>query len=103
MKTFAVAAVFTACLAGLGLGGCVSPTYTYAEIHSRDWTREGFDQRFPTGTSERQVFEKLGSPFAENVAGDRTRWDYVGGVSGQLHVVFLFKNGLLTEKRFVNF
>jgi outer membrane protein assembly factor BamE (lipoprotein component of BamABCDE complex) len=101
MKTFAVAAVVTACLAGLS--GCVTPTHSYDQIHSRHWTHEGFDQRFPTGTSEMQVFEKLGSPFAESVAGDRTRWDYVGGASGQLHVALVFRDVLLTEKRFVNF
>jgi outer membrane protein assembly factor BamE (lipoprotein component of BamABCDE complex) len=101
MKTFAMAAVVAACLAGLG--GCVTPTYSYDQIHSRDWTHEGFDQRFPTGTSKKQVFAKLGSPFAENAVGDLTRWDYVSGASGQLHVAFIFRNGVLAEKRFVNF
>ena len=101
MKTFAVAAVVTACLAGLS--GCVTPTHSYDQIHSRHWTHEGFDQRFPTGTSEMQVFEKLGSPFAEKSAGNLTRWDYVGGASGQLHVMFIFKNTNLIEKRFENF
>jgi hypothetical protein len=49
------------------------------------------------------VLEKLGSPFAEKSAGNLTRWDYVGGASGQLHVMFIFKNTNLIEKRFENF
>jgi outer membrane protein assembly factor BamE (lipoprotein component of BamABCDE complex) len=101
MKTFAVAVVVAACLAGLS--GCVTPTHSYDQIHSRDWTHEGFDQRFPAGTSKRQVFEKLGGPFAESVAGDLTRWVYVGGASGQLHVALIYRSGLLVEKRFLNF
>ncbi|WP_147439511.1 hypothetical protein [Paraburkholderia sp. BL17N1] len=90
-----------ACLAGLG--GCVTPTHTYDEIHSRGWTRESIDQRFPAGTSQKHVFEKLGGPFATKSAGNLSRWDYVGGASGQLHVAFLFRDGLLFEKRFENF
>jgi outer membrane protein assembly factor BamE (lipoprotein component of BamABCDE complex) len=101
MKAFAVLTIAVACLAGAS--GCATSTHTYDEIHSRGWTRASFDQRFPAGTSERQVFEKLGSPFATKSAGDITRWDYVGGISGQLHVTFLFRNGLLVEKRFENF
>ena len=101
MKAFAILAMSTACLAGLG--GCVTPMYTYDEVHVRGWTHESFDQRIPVGTSETQVFEKLGSPFATRSAGGLSRWDYVGGVSGQLHVVFLFKNSALIEKQFVDF
>ena len=101
MKAFAILALSTAFLAGLG--GCVTPMYTYDEVHVRGWTHESFDQRFPVGTSATQVFEKLGSPFATRSAGDMSRWDYVGGASGQLHVVFLFKNSALIEKQFVDF
>ncbi|WP_168794725.1 hypothetical protein [Paraburkholderia aromaticivorans] len=101
MKAFAVMTVVVACAAGLG--GCVTPTHTYDEIHSRGWTKEAFDQRYPAGTSQVEVFKKLGGPFAANSAGDVSRWDYVGGVSGQQHVTFIFRKGLLTEKRFENF
>jgi len=101
MKKLVVLTVVAACLAELG--GCVTPTYTYDQIHTRNWTRESIDQRFPSGTSKAQVLDKLGSPFGEKSAGDLTRWDYVGGVSGQLHVMFLFRNGSLIEKRFENF
>ncbi|WP_158938169.1 hypothetical protein [Burkholderia sp. S171] len=101
MKAFAILAVSAACLAGLG--GCVTPMYSYDEVHVRGWTHESLDQRFPVGTSATQVFEKLGSPFATSAAGDLSRWDYVGGVSGQLHVVLLFKNSALIQKQFVNF
>ena len=101
MKKLAVLTVVTACLAGLG--GCVTPTYSYDQIHTRNWTRESIDQRFPAGTSKTQVLGKLGSPFAEKSAGNLTLWDYVGGASGQLHVMFIFKNTNLIEKRFENF
>jgi outer membrane protein assembly factor BamE (lipoprotein component of BamABCDE complex) len=101
MKTLAVVTALTVCLAGLS--GCVTPTHSYNEIHTHNWTRESMEQRFPAGTSKAQVLDKLGSPFAVNSSGDVSRWDYVGGASGQLHVVFLFKNGNLVEKRFENF
>ncbi|WNC90862.1 hypothetical protein RI103_05785 [Paraburkholderia sp. FT54] len=98
MKTFAILTVMTACLSG-----CAAPTYTYDQIHSRGWTRESIDQRFPAGTPQATVLDKLGGPFAVKSAGDLSRWDYVGGVSGQQHVVFIFRNGLLAEKRYENF
>jgi outer membrane protein assembly factor BamE (lipoprotein component of BamABCDE complex) len=101
MKKLAVLTAVTACL--VGLCGCVTPTYSFDQIHTRNWTRESMDQRFSSGTSKAQVLEKLGSAFAEKSAGDLTRWDYVGGVSGQLHVMFIFKNANLIEKRFENF
>jgi outer membrane protein assembly factor BamE (lipoprotein component of BamABCDE complex) len=101
MKKLVVLTVFAASLAGLA--GCVTPTYTYDQIHTRNWTRESLEQRFPAGTSKVHVLEQLGGPFAEKSAGDLTRWDYVGGASGQLHVMFLFRNGQLFEKRFENF
>ena len=101
MKKLAVLTVVAACL--VGLSGCVTPTYSYEQIHTRNWTRESMDQRFPSGTSKAQVLEKLGSPFGEKSAGDLTRWGYVGGVSGQLHVMFFFKNANLIEKRYENF
>ncbi|WP_345810745.1 hypothetical protein AAGS40_07975 [Paraburkholderia sp. PREW-6R] len=96
-----VLAVTVGCVAGLS--GCITPTHTYDEIHARGWTRESFEQRFPAGTTEKQVFNKLGSPFASKNAGDLTRWDYVGGVSGQEHVMFIFRNAQLVEKRYENF
>lgn len=101
MKAFAVITVVAACVAGLG--GCATPTHTYDEIHSRGWTQQSFDERFPAGTSQDEVYNKLGSPFATNVAGDLTRWDYVGGVSGQQHVTFIFRKGRLAQKRYENF
>ena len=101
MKKLVTLTAVTACL--YGLGGCVTRTYSYDQIHTRNWTRESIDQRFPSGTSKTQVLEKPGSPFAEKFAGDLARWDYVGRVSGQLHVMFLFRNGGLIEKRIENF
>ncbi|MBB5409370.1 outer membrane protein assembly factor BamE (lipoprotein component of BamABCDE complex) [Paraburkholderia sp. HC6.4b] len=100
MKTLAALAVVSACMSGLA--GC-APTQTYDQIHVRGWTREGLERRFPTGTSQRQVLEKLGSPYSQSAADGLIRWDYVGGASGHSHVVFLFRNGALVQKQFDNF
>lgn len=84
-----------ACIAGMS--GCGGPQ-TYDEIHARNWTQESMDQRFPLGTTEKQVFEKLGSPYYELTKGSLTRWDYVGGRSAQQVVMFVFNNGKLVHK-----
>jgi len=79
------------------LGGCAMPQ-TYDQIHTRNWTQESIDQRFPLGTTEKQVFEKLGSPFYELTKDGLTRWDYVGGTSAQQVVTFVFNQGKLVHK-----
>lgn len=101
MKFLATLTIAAACAAGLS--GCVTPTHTYDQIHSRDWTRESFETRFPNGTSEKQVFNKLGGPYAFKDVGELTRWDFVGGPSGQQHVTMIFRNGILIQKQYENF
>jgi outer membrane protein assembly factor BamE (lipoprotein component of BamABCDE complex) len=90
-----VAALVAPCIAGLS--GCGRPQ-TYDEIHARNWTQESMDQRFPLGTTEKQVFAKLGSPFYELTKDGLTRWDYVGGPNAQQVVTFVFNNGKLVHK-----
>jgi outer membrane protein assembly factor BamE (lipoprotein component of BamABCDE complex) len=91
------AAMAVSCVAGLS--GCGSPQ-TYDEIHARNWTPESIEQRFPMGTTEKHVFEKLGSPFFELTQGNLTRWDFVGGKNAQQVVTFIFDNGKLVHKGF---
>jgi outer membrane protein assembly factor BamE (lipoprotein component of BamABCDE complex) len=99
-SALATLAAAAACVAGLA--GCVTPQ-TYDDVHVSDWTRERIEQQFPEGTTKKHVFAELGGPFEDHSGNGVTRWDYVGGVSSQRHVWFLFRDGKLVEKQFVNF
>lgn len=86
----------------VGLAGCVIPQ-TYDEVHMSNWTRERIEQQFPAGTTKKQVFAKLGSPLVDHSGNGFTRWDYISGVSSKRDVSFVFREGKLVEKQFVNF
>jgi outer membrane protein assembly factor BamE (lipoprotein component of BamABCDE complex) len=100
MKTVLVMAVVAACLAGLA--GC-GTTKSYSEMYVHGWTQESMDKRFPTGTTERQVVEKLGYPYRASKADGVERWDYAGGKTSKQRISFVFRDGKVVQKQYENF
>lgn len=100
MKAIAAMAVVTVCL--VGLAGC-GTTKSYSEMYVRGWTRESMDKRFPVGTTERQVVDRLGYPYRSSTADGVERWDYAGGKTSKQMVSFVFRDGKLVQKMYENF
>jgi hypothetical protein len=100
MKAIAVMTVVTVCLAGLA--GC-GTTKSYSEMYVHGWTRESMEKRFPTGTTERQVVDRLGYPYRASKADRVERWDYAGGKTSKQRISFVFRDGKLVEKMYENF
>ncbi|SMG56422.1 hypothetical protein [Paraburkholderia susongensis] len=100
MKTVLVIAAVTVCLSGLAACGT---TKSYSEMYVRGWTRESMDKRFPAGTTERQVVDRLGYPYRARKADGVERWDYTGGKTSKQTVSFVFRDGKLVQKMYENF
>ncbi|CAE6861821.1 hypothetical protein R75461_08025 [Paraburkholderia nemoris] len=100
MKTVLVMGALTLCL--VGLAGC-GATKSYSEMYVHGWTRDSMDKRFPTGTTERQVVDKLGYPYRASKADGVERWDYVGGKTSQQMLSLVFRDGKLVQKQYENF
>jgi outer membrane protein assembly factor BamE (lipoprotein component of BamABCDE complex) len=100
MKALAVLAAVTVCLTGLTACG-TSKNYEAMYVHG--WTRDSMDKRFPTGTTQRQVVDRLGYPYQAIKADGVERWDYSGGKTSKQKISFGFRDGKLVEKRYENF
>ncbi|MFL9998982.1 hypothetical protein PQR34_47320 [Paraburkholderia sediminicola] len=100
MKTVLVMAAVTVCL--VGLAGC-GTTKSYSEMYVQGWTYENMEKRFPTGTPERQVADRLGYPYRASKADGVDRWDYSGGKTSKQRISFVFRDGKLVQKQYENF
>jgi outer membrane protein assembly factor BamE (lipoprotein component of BamABCDE complex) len=67
------------------------------------WTKETMDKRYPSGTTQRQVVDRLGYPYRAISANGLERWDYVGGKTSTQKVSFVFRDGKLVGKTYENF
>ncbi|CAE6856960.1 hypothetical protein R75461_07764 [Paraburkholderia nemoris] len=100
MKTVLVLTALTLCL--VGLAGC-GTTKSYDAMYVQGWTRDSMDSRFPDGTTERQVVDRLGYPYRASKADGVERWDYVGGKTSKQMVSFVFRDGKVVQKMYENF